>query len=311
MDQPEGYIVKGHEDKVCKLVKSLYGLKQAPRQWNKCFDQVMIKNGFSKSEYDLCVYLKKLKENEYIYLLLYVDDMLLIAKDMTDIKKVKEMLCQEFDMKGLGPAKRILGMDIKRDRAGGVLKLSQSRYIKKILQVFRMEEAKSVSTPIGAQFKLVALEEGEQGSASSDDEFPYANAVGSIMYAMVSTRPDLAFGVGLVSRFMSNPSREHWQAVQWILRYLVGAQDVGLVFKKNTDKFRVKGYSDSDFGGDLIRRRSTTGYVFMVGGNIVSWKSGLQQVVALSTTEAEYISLVEAIKEGLWLRGLTEELGYD
>ena len=221
------------------------------------------------------------------------------------------MLAKEFDMKDLGSAKRILGMNIERDRACGVLKLSESSYLKKILQVFRMGEAKSVSTPIGAQFKLTALKEREQGFAGSDDEVPYANAVGSIMYAMISTMPDLAFGVGLVSRFMSNPSREHWSTVQWILRYLVKTQDFCLVFTKSTEKFTVKGYSFSDFGGDLDRRRSTTGFVFRVGGNTVSWKSGLQQVVALSTTESEYISLVEAIKEGLWLRGLTEELGYD
>ena len=310
MDQPEGYVVKGQEDKVCKLVKSLYGLKQAPRQWNKCFDQFMIKNGFEKSEYDLCVYFKKTQDDEYIYLLLYVDDILLVSRKIEDINEVKKMLKTQFDMKDLGPAKRILGMDIERNRTGGVLKLSQSGYLKKVLQIFRMIEAKPVSIPIGAQFKLKSLEDGEQGSAGSDDEVPYSNAVGSIMYAMISTRPDLAFAVGLVSRFMSNPSKEHWQAVQWILRYLVATQDVGLVFKKGPGKFVVKGFSDSDFGGDLDRRRSTTGYVFMVGGNTVSWKSGLQPVVGLSTTEAEYISLVEAIKEGLWLRGLTYELGY-
>ncbi|KAL0875998.1 hypothetical protein Bca101_025703 [Brassica carinata] len=167
----------------------------------------MIKNGFEKSELDLCVYKKKLEDGSYVYLLLYVDDMLLVGKEMTEIKRVKEMLNKEFDMKDLGSAKRILGMDIERDRVGGVLKLSQSRYLKKILQVFRMGEAKSVSTPIGAQFKLVALKEGEQGFEGSDTEVPYANAVGSIMYAMISTRPDLAFGVGLVSRFMSIQAR--------------------------------------------------------------------------------------------------------
>ena len=161
MSQPEGYIEKGQEGKVCKLVKSLYGLKQAPHQWNKCFDQFMIKNGFVKSEFDLCVYMKKLKDGGYVYLLLYVDDMLLVAREMTEITKVKEMLAKEFDMKDLGSAKRILGMDIERDRAGGVLKLSQSSYLKKVLQVYIMGEAKCVSTPIGAQFKLKALKEGE------------------------------------------------------------------------------------------------------------------------------------------------------
>lgn len=120
-------------------MKALYGLKQAPCQWNKCFDQFMIKNGFEKSEYDLCV-----------YLLLYVDDMLLVSRKIEDINEVKKMLKKQFDMKDLGPAKRILGIDIERDRAGGVLKLSQSGYLKKVLQIFRMNEAKHVSMPIGA-----------------------------------------------------------------------------------------------------------------------------------------------------------------
>ena len=161
MEQPQGYKVKRKEGNVCKLIKSLYGLKQAPRQWNKCFDHCMIKNGFTKSEFDMCVYFKKLRDDNYIYLLLYVDDMLLVSKNMSDIKHVKEMLGREFDMKDLGSARRILGMDIERDRAGGVLKLSQSRYIKKVLQVFRMDQADVVATPLGAHFKLVAVKEGD------------------------------------------------------------------------------------------------------------------------------------------------------
>ena len=132
------------------------------------------------------------------------------------------------------------------------------------------------------------------------------------MYAMIDTHPDLAFVVGVVSRFMSRPDATHWARVQWVLRYMVKTQDVSLMFRKqNDDKgFRVEGYSDSYFGGDLDRRRSTTGYVFKVGGNTVSWKLGIQQIVTLSTTEAEYISFAEAFKEGMWLRGLIEELGY-
>lgn len=273
MDQPQGYEVAGQESKVCKFVKSLYGLKQAPRQWNKCFDQCMVKHGFVKSEFDLCVYLKKLADGSYIYLLLYVDDMLLVSKRMSDVNEVKEMLGREFDMKDLGPARRILGMDIERDRKNGVLKLSQSRYIKKVLQVFRMDQAHPVTTPLSAHFKLVSVDDDDQ-DVGSGEEFPYSNAVGSIMYAMTGTRPDLAFAVGVVSRFMSRPDAKHWAAVQWILRYMVKTQELGLVFRKQTSDrgFAVEGFSDSDFGGDLDRRRSTTGYVFRVGGNTVSWK---------------------------------------
>lgn len=127
---------------------------------------------------------------------------------------------------------------------------------------------------------------------------------------MIGTRCDLAYAVGLISRFMSNPSSTHWSAVKWVLRYLKGTQNVKLVFKRKKE-FRVEGYCDSDFSSDLDRRRSISGYVFTAGGNAVCWKSGLQGVVALSTTEAEYMVLVEAVTEGIWLKGLIEEFGYE
>ncbi|XP_048620129.1 secreted RxLR effector protein 161-like [Brassica napus] len=136
------------------------------------------------------------------------------------------------------------------------------------------------------------------------DKIPYASAVGSLMYAMVGSRPDLAFAVGLVSRFMSKTSREHWETVKWMMRYLQGAKDVCLIFTKAWH-FDIEGFSDSD------KRRSVTGYVFKVVGNTISWRSCLQHVVALSTTEAEYMALSEATKEGLWLREFCGELSFN
>ncbi|WZZ70731.1 hypothetical protein YC2023_082101 [Brassica napus] len=133
------------------------------------------------------------------------------------------------------------------------------------------------------------------------DTTPYASAVGSLMYAMIVTRPDLGFAVGLVSRFMSKPSREHWEAVKWVMRYLKRASEVCLYFTKN-DQFQVEGFCASDYSTDRDKRRSVTGHVFQVGGNTVSWRLALQHVVALSTTEAEYMALSEATKEGFWLR---------
>ncbi|KAL1200962.1 Retrovirus-related Pol polyprotein from transposon TNT 1-94 [Cardamine amara subsp. amara] len=133
MEQPEGFVVKREEDHVCLLEKALYGLKQAPRQWNKCFDQFVVSHGFKRSKYDHCVYIKESKGKCFIYLLLYVDDMLIASKDMKEIQIVKDLLSNRFEMKDLGAARRILGMDIERDRKGGVLTLSQSGYIKKIL----------------------------------------------------------------------------------------------------------------------------------------------------------------------------------
>lgn len=136
---------------------------------------------------------------------------------------------------------------------------------------------------------------------------PYASAIGSLMYAMVCTRPDIAHAVGVVSRFMSDPGREHWEAVKWLLRYLKGTAKVGLCFKGKDSVLR--GYTDADLGGCKKTFKSTTGYVFTVGGTAVSWMSRLQKSVALSTTEAEYMAVAEASKELVWLKTFLEELG--
>ena len=131
------------------------------------------------------------------------------------------------------------------------------------------------------------------------------------MCVVVCSRPDIAYGVGVVSRFMGNPGKEHWNGVKWILRYLKGTSDHGLLFGKvNGATCEVAGFVDSDFAGDLDRRISITGFVFTMCGGVVSWKASLQSVVALSTTEAEYIALTEAIKEAIWLKGLVSELGF-
>ncbi|XP_057523859.1 secreted RxLR effector protein 161-like [Amaranthus tricolor] len=137
---------------------------------------------------------------------------------------------------------------------------------------------------------------------------PYANAVGCLMYAMVCTRPDIANAVSVVSRFMARPGREHWQGVKRIFRYLRGTNDIGLVYG-NGKEFLVNGYSDSHYAADVDTRRSVTGYVFTLGGSVVSWKSTLQSSVMLSTTEVEYMALTSAAKESIWLKGLVGELG--
>ncbi|KAL5538278.1 hypothetical protein UlMin_045948 [Ulmus minor] len=144
----------------------------------------------------------------------------------------------------------------------------------------------------------------------SVESIPYASAVGSIMHTMVCTRPDLAYSASLVSRFMSNPGRGHWKAVKWILRYVKGTSDVGLLYKRcEGSGAKLMGYVDADYAGDLDKRRSLTGYFFTLFGCTVSWKAQLQPVVALSTTEAEYIAATEGVKEAMWLKGLVGELG--
>ncbi|KAG8481491.1 hypothetical protein CXB51_026341 [Gossypium anomalum] len=283
MQQPEGFTVSEKENYVCLLKKSLYGLKQSPRQWYKRFDSFMTSHDFKRSSFDSCVYFKKNNDGSFVYLLLYVDDMLIAAKDKGEIRKVKAQLNEEFEMKDLGPAKKILGMEILRDRKTSKLYLSQKGYIEKLLCRFNMRSAKPVSTPLAAHFRLSSAL-----SPQSDDEIeymshvPYSSAVGSLMYAMVCSRPDLSYAVSAVSRYMANPGKEHWKAVQWILRYLRGTTDVCLQFGRTEDG--VIGYVDADFAGDLDRRRSLT---------------------------AEYMAITEACKEAIWLKGLFSELNKD
>ncbi|KAG8485659.1 hypothetical protein CXB51_018846 [Gossypium anomalum] len=310
MQQLEGFTVLEKEDYVCLLKKSLYGLKQSPRQWYKRFDSFMSSHDFKRSSFDSCVYFKKNSDSSFVYLLLYVDDMLIVAKDKGEIRKVKAQLSEEFEMKDLGPAKKILCMKILRDRKTIKLYLSQKGYIEKVLCRFNMQSAKPVSTPLAAHFRLsLAL------SPQSDDEIKYmshvlySSAVGSLMYVMICSRPDLSYTVSAVSRYMANPGKEYWKAVQWILRYLQGTTDVYLQFGKTEDEVIV--YVDADFAGNLDRRRSLIGYVFTIGGCTISWKATLQTTVALSTTKAEYMAITETCKEAIWLKGLFSELNED
>ena len=139
---------------------------------------------------------------------------------------------------------------------------------------------------------------------------PYSSTVGSVMYIMISRRPDISHVVSLVSKFMANPGRQHWEAVEWICRYLKGTSNVGLMYEIDREKVGTAlGFVDSDYAGNLDKRRSLTGYVFMLCGNAISWKASLQSIVALSTTEAEYIAITEVVKEALWVKGLVNELG--
>lgn len=168
------------------------------------------------------------------------------------------LLNSEFEMKDLGEAKKILGMEIHRDRAKGVLTVSQEGYIMKVLGNFKMEQAKAVSTPMGTHFALRAATEVElRDQAEAMKSVPYQSVVGSLMYSMTCTCPDMAFAVGLICRYMSKPVKEHWQAVKWLLRYLRGSFKTRLVFKKEGE-FMVRGYCDADYAGDADKRRSTT-----------------------------------------------------
>ena len=274
MKQPDGFYVEGKEDYVCRLRKSLYGLKQAPRQWYKKFESVMCEQGYRMTTSDHYVFVIKFSNDDFIILLLYVDDMLIVGKNVSKIDRLKEQLEKSFSMKDIGAAKQILGIRIIRDRKEKKLWLSQEHYIKRVLRRFHMEKTKVVSTPLATHFKLSSKQ-----SPSNEDEklymqrVPYASAVGCLMYAVLCTRPDIAHVGGTISRFLSNPGREHWNAVKWILRYLRGTVNLMLFF--GDDKPTVVGYSNSDMAGDIDSRKSTSGYMIKFAGGAVTLQSRL------------------------------------
>nr|GEU71995.1 hypothetical protein [Tanacetum cinerariifolium] len=253
MRQPPGY---EQGNKVCLLKKSLYGLKQSPRQWYKRFDEYMLSNGFKRSSYDSC--------------------------SKAEIGSTKSLLKKEFDMKELGEAKKILGMEIVRDRSHKILTVLQSGYVSKILNNFRIDNGKSVRMSLGGHLKL-SLKDCPVRDCDVErmSKVPYADAVGRLMYLMVCTRPDIAYAVSVVSRYLANPGKNHWEAVKWILKYLWGTANVGLVYATDRgNHVDVTGFGYSDYAKDPDK-------------------------------EAEYMALTEAVKEAIWLKGLLEELGVE
>jgi hypothetical protein len=308
MTQPEGFISKGTENLVCKLNKTLYGLKQSSRAWYLKLHQFLVNQSFTKNLADYSVYSKQ-QDGTIFIISVYVDDILIACNKLEDLEHLKKQLKSNFEMKDLGELRWFLGMEVTRDRKAGTMKLSQAQYVKKILERFNMVECKEVATPLDPSVKLsksmsptITQEDLDKMRTS-----PYRSIVGSLMYAMIATRPDLAVSVGTLSRFLQNPGLQHWNQAKRVLRYLKATQDVGLEFKSKGT--HLVGYSDADWAGDIDTRRSTTGYLFYLGGALVSWNSKLQATVALSSTEAEYLALTAAVKEALWIRTFLHDLG--
>ncbi|KAL2250907.1 UNVERIFIED_CONTAM: Retrovirus-related Pol polyprotein from transposon TNT 1-94 [Sesamum indicum] len=310
MRQPVGFIEKNKPDHVCLLKKSLYGLKQSPRQWNKKFDMFMLSLNFKRSDYDHCLYFKFLDEVP-VFLVLYVDDMLITSPSLNLIESLQNDLSNNFEMKNLGDAKKILGMDIHRNRKRFSILLNQKSYIHSVLKRFSMENSKPTSVPLAAHFQL-SKDQCPKTSSEKDKmcKIPYSNVIGSIMFLMVCTRPDIAYAISCLSRYMSNPGPPHWEALKWLLRYLRGTDNIGINFSKFSDSVNLIGYVDSNYANEKDSRKSTTSYIFTLCGSCISWKSQLQHIVALSTTEAEYIATTEAFKEAIWLEGLVKEIGF-
>lgn len=255
MSHPEYFLEKSKEHLVCKLTKSLYGLKQSPRMWYQKYDSYVLSLGFMRSKPDHCVYYK-IEDNQILIIALNVDDMLFIGNNKGMVSDLKSQLSLKFEMKDLGAAKFILGIEIRRDRASRKFWLSQRKYITNILEQFYMTDSKKQLLPVLQGTKLLANDNPKSPDEVEDmKRVPCASVVGSLMYAMVSTRLDIAQAVGVLSQFMVNLGKLHWDVMKRVLKYLKGMTQYTLCYQGNSTRssrfFSIQGYVDADWQGTL------------------------------------------------------------
>ncbi|XP_022004484.1 uncharacterized mitochondrial protein AtMg00810-like [Helianthus annuus] len=241
---------------------------------------------------------QKMKD-ERIIICLYVDDLIIASDSMSSLKSFKDLMKREFEMTDMGTLHYFLGMEVTFNN--GNITLSQNQYAKALLDKFNMTNCTALSTPMEYGLRL-----SKQDMDDEVDSNLYRRLVGSLMY-LTNTRPDLMFAVNKISQFMEQPKRSHWEAGKRILRYVKGTLNQGLVYSKG-GKGTLTGFSDNDYAGNIDDSKSTSGYVFQLGTGTVAWQSKKQKVVALSSTEAEYIALSMAGCQALWLQGILEEL---
>ena len=243
------------------------------------------------------------------FLIVYVDDILLIGNDIEFLDSIKGYLNKKFSMKDLGEAAYILGIKIYRDISIRLIGISQSTYLDKVLKKFKMDQSKKGFLPV---LEGVKLSQTQSLTTTEDRErmkvIPYASAIGSIMYAMLCTRPNVCLAISLARRYQSNPRVDHWTTVKNILKYLKRTKDMFLVYGGDKE-LAVNGYVDASFDTNPDDSKSQTGYLFILNGGAVSWCSSKQSVVAGSTCEAEYIAASEAANEGVWMKEFISNLG--
>ena len=292
--QPDGYKSAGKF--VWKLKKSLYGLKQSGKNWNDCIHKFFMESGFIRSDADPCLY-HKTDESGYVLVVLWVDDIILSGTSLECLMRIKQLLKDRFKMKDLGPIDSFLGITFLQTEGG--IAMDQSVYLRNILDKFDMSNAKPRGTPCELN------PSASNPSRSTDIQTPrrYREIVGSLIYAMTCTRPDICWVVTKLSQHLDNPDDADWVMAKHVLRYIKGTLDHKLFYTKSDGDLCLVGASDSDWGSSKDDRRSTTGYVFMLNpsGPPISWKSKKQATVALSSCEAEYMALAAAVQESLFL----------
>ena len=299
LEQPPEFSASDPKKYFFWLHKALYGLKQGARSWYESLREALGQLGFARTETDHRVFVKKWAEGGLVILAVHVDDCLSIGSSQGLIDESKQKINGKYKLTDLGPCRWLLGFKIKRDLEKGTIALSQHTYIDSILTHFNFNAAKPSSILMDPSSPLSKSQSPEAlADIAKMKNVPYREAVGSLMYAAMGTQPDIAFATSTVAKFLENPGWKHWEAVRKIFQYLKGTRDWKLVY--GGQKQDLQGWIDTD-GASQEHWRAISGYVFMINGGAMSWSSKKQELVTLSTAEAEYVAATHAAKEALWL----------
>ncbi|GKC30459.1 putative ribonuclease H-like domain-containing protein [Tanacetum coccineum] len=299
--QPPGFEDPAHPNKVYRVVKALYGLHQAPRAWYERLSTFLLKHGYRRGAIDKTLFIKK-DRRDIMLVQVYVDDIIFGSTKSSMVKDFEDLMQKEFKMSSMGELTFFLGLQVKQTTAG--IFLSQDKYVKDILNKFDFRTIKPASTPIEAHKSLGKDEEGEDV-----DVHLYRSMIGCLMY-LTASRPDIMFAVCLCARFQVTPKVSHIHAVKRIFRYLKHQPKLGLWYPKDSP-FHLEAFSDSDYAGDNHDRRSTSGGCQYLGGRLVSWQCKKQTIVAISSTEAEYVAAASCCAQVLWMQNQLLDYGFN
>ena len=324
MRQAKGYIEKDVNGKplICELVQSLYGLHQSAREWYETLTGYIVSKGFTAAESDPCVFYRIDESTKKMqYIIVYVDDLMIISNSTEYTNEVKEIFKDRFEMKDLGTAKWILGIQLERTEKG--IWLGQPEYAKDILKGADMWNSKTRKdedgNPIPVDTKptpMVVNWKHNPNDEVLDSEFKtkFRSILMKLSYLAQQTRPDIQYTVNVLAQYQQEPRTGDWKALHRCLRYLRKTWDLGLNYEKTDRNMRLfaapVGYADASYGGEEYGK-SRSSFVFMLGGAAVTWFSKKQPVTSLSSTEAECYALSDGVKEAIWIRRLLKELVFD
>ncbi|GJY44433.1 putative ribonuclease H-like domain-containing protein, partial [Tanacetum coccineum] len=299
--QPPGFVDPAHPNKVYKVIKALYGLHQAPRAWYETLSSFLMENGFRRGTIDKTLFIKK-KKSDIMLVQVYVDDIIFGSTKKSMCTEFEDCMHKRFQMSSMGELTFFLGLQVKQQPDG--IFISQDKYVADILKKFDFWSIRTATTPIESNKPLVKDEDGEDV-----DVHVYRSMIGSLMY-LTASRPDIMFAVCACARFQVTPKASHLNAVKRIFRYLKHQPKLGLWYPRDSP-FELEAFSDSDYGGASLDRKSTTGGCQFLGRRLISWQCKKQTIVANSTTEAEYVAAANCCGQVLWIQNQMMDYGFN